>query len=65
MSRADLLPAPRDSQLIRLQNVLPFFAPAELSGLADYLERRLAERIARLPRSDESARRWRRGSFST
>ena len=40
----------RARQLIRLGRVLPLFAPAELSGLADFLERRVATRLARLAR---------------
>ena len=45
-----------DQELIRIGRVLPFFPPAELSGLAAFLEERLASRLARPPRMRESRR---------
>ena len=44
----------------RINCVLPFFAPAELSALADYLERRVSARLERLARKREPRRDRRR-----
>jgi len=43
-----------ETQLGRISLALPFFSPGELSGLADYLERRAASRIQLLPQRPES-----------
>lgn len=38
-----------EAELTRINGVLPLFSSGELAGLADYLERCLLERLARLP----------------
>lgn len=53
-------PAANHSAIARINLVLPFFCSGELSGLADYLERELASRIARPARKRGSARGPRR-----
>ena len=53
---ADRTRTHKQTQVLRITHVLPFFASRELSGLADFLERELASRLGSLRQSRGSDR---------